>query len=177
MSPSSSLRAVLTALLLTGSVSGCAFAPNPVAPLRGLYTYESYDRTFTLAYPLGWEMTPVSTLPEGATFAATSPSVKADLTVSARDAEAQPATPEALLVEVKQAHGARLQESAVTMLNGVDAVRAVAESEVDGRPMRVLAYVVTNGRRVYALTLRAPREAFPERQAELEAIAASFKLR
>lgn len=177
MSPSSSLRALIATLLLAGAVSGCAFAPNPVAPLRGVYTYESYDRTFTLAYPLGWETTPVGTLLAGATFAAVSPEARAALTVSARDAETQPPTPEALLAGVRQAHGPRLQESAVTMLNGVDAVRAVADTELDGRPMRVLQYVMTNGQRVYELTLRAPAEAFPEREAELEAIAASFKLR
>jgi hypothetical protein len=177
MSPSSSLRALLAALLLTAAVSGCAFAPNPVAPLRGVYTYESYDRTFSLAYPLGWEMTPVATLPEGATFAAVSLEARAALTVSARDAEPAPPTPEVLLAGVRQAHGPRLREGALTMLNGVDAVRAVADTELDGRPMRVLQYVVTNGQRIYELTLRAPAEAFPEREAELEAIAASFKLR
>jgi hypothetical protein len=145
--------------------------------MRGVYTYESYDRTFTLAYPLSWEMTPVGTLPAGASFAAASPAERAALTVSARDAEAQPATPEALLAGVRQAHGPRLQASAVTMLNGMDAVRAVADTELDGRPMRVLQYVVTNGQRIYELTLRAPAEAFADREAEFEAIAGSFKLR
>jgi hypothetical protein len=177
MSPSFSLRALVTALLLTAALGGCAFAPNPVATLRGVYTYESYDRTFTLAYPLGWQMTPVATLPEGATFAATSAEARAALTVSARDAETGPHAPEVLLAGVRQAHGPRLKEGAVTMLNGLDAVRAVADTELDGRPMRVLQYVVTNGPRIYELTLRAPREVFPERQSELEAIAASFKLR
>jgi hypothetical protein len=168
------LRPLVVSLLLAACI-GCAPVESGVAmPMTGSQTYQSYDTHFTLTYPVGWRDLPRISLPEDTTFAAVSDDAL-ELLVVTRDYPTPP-TLEAVLDETRRQLGDRLRDAAIVPLNGHQAVRVVADGTADGRPVRLLQYMVLSQDRLYNLTLRSPPEAFGPRQGQLEAIAASFKL-
>ena len=172
------LNTLIAAVLIVG-LSGCTlhadFATG--APLNGIQTYESYDRSWALAYPIDWEVVSVQTRPDGTSSAAITPSGDEELLVATKDFGSQPLTLEAIHASVQEDYGNRLHESAITALNGQDAVRVVADTVAGDQPVRLLQYLVPDGSRLYYLTLRAHPAAFGDKQPDLEAIAASFRLR
>lgn len=172
--PSPFWRALAATVSIAGLVGcGAPAEPGVGLPLSAVKAYESYDETWTLTYPVDWQLLPYEARPAGSTFGAAGPEAE-DLAVATRDWTAAP-EPATLLDEARRAYGDRLREADPALVQGRPGVRLVVDEPAGG--IRALTYWVPRNGTLYALSLRARAEAFEAKRGRLEAIAETFKLR